>query len=103
MSEEGILSDVAGISYRCGSIQGSTAADCVYRYDPGMVVTFFIGDLIIGESVGKPLLTISDFASNDNPEFNSKLINRARLLYSLTPAQGFETRIVIDTKVSGCC
>lgn len=100
MNEEGVFSDVVGLSYRCGSLEGVTTADGKYRYEPGKLLTFSIGELIIGESIGKPLLTVSDLASKDTLEFTSKLVNRARLLYSLTPAQGFEAPIVINAKVS---
>lgn len=100
MSEQGIFSDVVGLSYRCGSVQGTTTADYTYNYNPGSVITFSIGSLKIGQSIGKPLLTISDLMPIDTTEFDPKLINRARLLYSLTPAQGFETPIVINRRVS---
>jgi hypothetical protein len=54
---------------------------------------------VIGESIGKPLLTISDLVPLNTPTSHPKLINRARLLYSLTPAQGFEAPVTIDTNV----
>jgi hypothetical protein len=100
MSAEGIFLDVVGLSYHCGSVEGTTTEDFKYRYEPGAIVTFSIGSLMIGQSIGKPLLTISDLMTVDTPTFDPRLVNRARLLYSLTTAQGFEMPIVIDTKVS---
>ncbi|KAH8594582.1 Alpha/Beta hydrolase protein [Bisporella sp. PMI_857] len=100
MSAQGTFLDVVGLSYRCGTTRGTTTSDYAYAYEPGHVVTFSIGNLVLGESIGKPLMTISDLLPEGTPISDLKLINRARLLYSLTPAQGFEQPIIIDTKVS---
>jgi len=99
MNEKGIFSDVIGISYRCGTVGGTTAADFAFNYEAGKDVTFSIGDLEIGRTKGKPLITVLDLVPFATPEFDPKLINRARLLYSLAPGQGFESPIVIDEKV----
>lgn len=99
---EGILVDVIGLTYHCGSVEGFVSHESKYSYEHGTPVTFSIGGLIIGECMGKPLLTISDLLPIETPSFDPKLINRARLLYSLTPAQGFEMPIIVDQKVSFC-
>jgi hypothetical protein len=100
MSKQGVFLDVVGLSYRCSTIEDATDVDYAYHYEPGTVVIFSIGTLVIGESIGKPLLTISDLVPVNTPTSDPKLINRARLLYSLTPAQGFEIPVTIDTNVS---
>jgi hypothetical protein len=100
MSTQGIFLDVVGLSYRCGTTQGTTTSDYAYRYEIGHVVTFSIGALVLGGSIGKPLMTISDLLPENTPISDPRLINRARLLYSLSPAQGFEEPIIINTKVS---
>lgn len=100
MTAEGVFIDVIGLSYRCGAVEGTVTEDFKYRYEPGAVVTFSIGELVIGHSVGKPLLTVSDLVAVSTPTFDPKLVNRARLLYSLSPAQGFEKPIIIDSTVS---
>ena len=100
MSKQGVFIDVVGLSYRCGTIEDATDVDYALHYEPGALVTFSLGTLVVGESIGKPLLTISDLVPANTPSSHPKLINRARLLYSLTPAQGFETPVTIDTNVS---
>jgi hypothetical protein len=100
MSEQGIFLDILGLSYRCGAHSGIIASDYKFAYERGHAVTFAIGSLLLGESVGKPLMTVSDLLPEGTPISDPKLINRARLLYSLSPAQGFEQPITIDTRVS---
>lgn len=99
MSTEGVFLDVIGLSYHCGPIEGTTTEDYAYHYHEGHVVTFSIGTLRLGESIGKPLLTVCDLLPVNTPISDPTLINRARLLYSLTQAQGFEEPITIDTHV----
>lgn len=99
MNAQGIFLDVVGLSYRSGTTHGTTTSDYAYRYEIGHVVTFSIGALVLGEVIGKPLVTISDLLEENTPISDPRLINRARLLYNLSPAQGFEEPIIIDTKV----
>lgn len=99
MGAHGVFSDVIGLSYLCNSTTGFTATDFVYSYDDGALITFSIGDLVIGQSIGKKLLTVSDLVPAETSYSDPKLINRARLLFSLTPGQGFEAPIIIDSKV----
>jgi hypothetical protein len=98
MSTQGTFLDIVGLSYRSGTTQGTTTSGYAYRYEVGHVVTFSIGALVLGESIGKPLMTISDLLPENTPISDPRLINRARLLYSLSPAQGFEEPIIIDKK-----
>ncbi|PVH84280.1 alpha/beta-hydrolase [Cadophora sp. DSE1049] len=100
MTAHGTFLDVVGLTYRCGAIEGATAADFAFMYEPGQLMTFSIGSLVLGESVGKPLMTVSGLLPEGTPITETKLINRARLLYSLSPGQGFEKPIVIDDKVT---
>ncbi|KAH8645938.1 galactose-binding domain-like protein [Tricladium varicosporioides] len=100
MSVQGIFLDIIGLSYCSGTIEGTLTSDYTYAYEPGHIITFSIGNLVLGESIGKPLMTISNLLPEDTPILDPKLVNRARLLYSLTPAQGFEQPIVIDMNVS---
>ncbi|PMD30642.1 alpha/beta-hydrolase [Hyaloscypha variabilis F] len=99
MSTQGIFLDVVGLSYRCGTTQGTITSDYAYRYEIGHAVTFSIGALVLGGSISKPLMTISDLLPENTPISDPRLTNRARLLYSLSPAQGFEEPIIINTKV----
>lgn len=100
MSAQGIFLDVFGLSYRSGALSGTISSDYQFSYEPGYTVTFSIGGLVLGQSIGKPLITVSDLLPGSTSISDPRLINRARLLYSLTPAQGFEQPIVIDERVS---
>lgn len=99
MSVEGIFPDVVGLSYRCGSNEGITTDSFTYQYEPGGEVAFSIGDLVLGESRGKPLITVSDLVPVDTAAFDPKVINRARFLFSLSAGQGFEAPVTIDNHV----
>ncbi|KAF2193179.1 alpha/beta-hydrolase [Zopfia rhizophila CBS 207.26] len=99
MTSKGIFLDVVGVNYKCGSLEGMIGTGSVFQYEPDSIVTFSIGPLVLGSLVGKPLVTISDLLPVDTSTFDPKLINRARLLYSLTPAKGFESPIDIGSKV----
>lgn len=91
--------DTAGLSYRCGALEGRTGLDGSFHYTPGENVTFSFGSLKLGSAKGKPLLTVLDVV--DNPSLtNVKLVNIARLLFSFAPGLGFEKPIQIDERVS---
>lgn len=99
MSSKGVFLDVVGLSYRCGGLEGSTTADYEFSYEPGTVVSFFIGPLVLEETVGKAVVTVSDLVFGEPSISDPSLLIRARLLYSLTPGLGFERPIIIDAKV----
>lgn len=99
MGSQGIFLDVIGLSYHCGAFSGTTAADYAYSYEPDAVVTFSVGLLVVGKSIGKPSMTVSDLVPLNTSISDPRLINRARLLYSLSPGQGFELPITIDANV----
>lgn len=100
MSLQGQFYNVAGLHYESGRVKGITTTDYKFSYESGEVVKFFIGDLMLGECKGKHLITISDLAAKQSVDFDPGLVNRARLLYSLSSAQGSEKPVMIDEKVS---
>jgi hypothetical protein len=100
MTTEGTFSDVVGLSYWSESTKGTTSNEFCYKYCPGEKVTFSIGDLILGSCEGKPITTISDLIPDKISIYDSRSVNRARLLFSLSIGQGFETPIHIDRHVS---
>ncbi|KAH7146185.1 Alpha/Beta hydrolase protein [Dactylonectria macrodidyma] len=99
MANTGIFIDVAGLTYQSGTTTGATSAEFHYSYEPGEEVVFSIGSLILGKSTGKPVTTILDLVSADTAAFHPTIVNRARLLFSLSSGQGFEKPIVIDQNV----
>ncbi|PKX91316.1 CocE/NonD family hydrolase [Aspergillus novofumigatus IBT 16806] len=96
MCVEGIFPDVVGLSYRSGTHEGVTTDLFKIFYEPGANITFSIGDIVLGESVGKDYISVFDLVPPGTPAFDPKVINRARLLFSLSSAQGFESPVVID-------
>jgi uncharacterized protein len=100
MATEGIFVDVTGLSYWCESTAGITSDDFVYQYVPGAQVTFSIGELVLGHCEGKPITTVSNLVPDHISTYDPRLVNRARLLFSLSPGQGFEKPIHIDNHVS---
>ncbi|KAL3450224.1 alpha/beta-hydrolase [Aspergillus insuetus] len=96
---QGRFSDIIGLTYRYGSVEGEVSAESTFPYEKDKPVGFYIANLKVGEALGKALLSISDLLPAETAIFDARLINRARLLYSLSPAQGLENPIVIDNKI----
>ena len=95
----GIFDDTVGFTYRSGTLEGNTGPDGQFQYIPGEDVTFSVGSLELGRAKGKPRLSVLDLVQ-DRSLTNPKLLNRARLLFSLTPGLGFEKAIQIYEDVS---
>lgn len=100
MAAEGIFVDVAGLSFCCENTSGITSDAFVYQYVPGAQVTFSIGELVLGHCEGKSITTASNLVPDHISIYDPRLVNRARLLFSLSPGQGFEKPIHIDRHVS---
>jgi hypothetical protein len=82
-------------------MEGITTNDFTFQYGTGGKVIFSIGDLVLGESFGKPLISVSDLVPVETATLDPKMINRARLLFSLSPCQGFEAPVTISNHVRG--
>jgi hypothetical protein len=94
----GVFIDTAGLSYRSGDVEGKTDAKGKFSYIDGEDVIFSIGTIELGRCQGKPQLSVLDLVVNPNLE-SPQLLNRGRLLFSLTTGQGFEKVITLDEKV----
>ena len=99
MAAVGVFVGVVGLTYENEISKGVTSTNSEFNYYEGQKVTFSIGSLVLGSCIGKPFITISDLVPIDKPAFHARTVNRARLLFSLTPGQGFEQPMVIDQKV----
>lgn len=92
--------DVAGLGFRCGSLEGTTNSAGEFQYEENGQVSFYVGDLHLGTAQGKSIVNILDCVEKTEDMLdNPKLLNRARLLFSLTSGIGFEKGIVINDKV----
>lgn len=96
----GVFTDTVGLSYKCGDLSGTTCnPDGQFQYYDGDSISFSIGSLQLGVAKGRRRLSVLDLV--DNPSLsNPKLLNRAALLFSLTPSLGFEKAIHINDDVS---
>jgi len=99
MGATGSFVDVIGLKYYDFNNSGTTSSTFEYTYEPGEQVTFAIGNLELGSCIGHDVTTISDLVSSDTDTFSARLVNRARLLFSLSPGQGFEQPIIITPEV----
>lgn len=96
----GVFTDTVGLSYKCGDLSGTTSSpNGQFQYYDGDDISFSIGSLQLGVAKGRQRLSVLDLV--DNPSLsNPKLLNRAALLFSLTPSLGFEKAIQINDDVS---
>ncbi|KAJ9361583.1 hypothetical protein DTO027B9_744 [Paecilomyces variotii] len=95
----GVFTDTVGLSYKCGDLSGTTSSpNGQFQYYDGDDISFSIGSLQLGVAKGRQRLSVLDLV--DNPSLsNPKLLNRAALLFSLTPSLGFEKAIQINDDI----
>lgn len=53
-------SNVSGLGYRSGGLGGVTGEDGSFRYETGGTVRFFVGNVVLGETMGKSVITPID-------------------------------------------
>lgn len=99
MTTTGVFVDVVGLSYSSENIKGTTSDEFEYNYIPGAHVTFCVGELVLGHCEGRPVTTISNLIPDGVSIYHPSSVNRARLLFSLSDGEGFETPIRIDHHV----
>ena len=86
---------VIGLSYKTATESGVTDGNGVFQYKIGEVVQFFIGDIFIGESTGKAIITPVDLVSGASDETHPQVINLIRFLQTLDEDQNPVNGIVI--------
>lgn len=59
---------VAGLRYTTPSLQGETNAAGEFQYRPGETVSFFVGDILVGQAAGAATITPFDLAGATPPE-----------------------------------
>lgn len=88
-----------GVRYIAGLLSGVTGPNGEFRYQQGIPIRFYIGDIQLGEAVeGKPLLTLHDLVQG-NSTGSTAVVNMARLLHSLDSIPG-DNRITIPPAVT---
>ena len=73
---------IVGLGYSSGGISGVTGAKGEYEYQPGTPLRFYLGDIVIGETMGESLITLLHLVPGADAE-NIKVINIARFLLSV--------------------
>ncbi|MRS02718.1 hypothetical protein EG832_05775 [bacterium] len=90
---------VQGITYESGSQRGVTGADGSFTYEVGKTVKFTIGDIVLGEATGQPVLTPVDLAPAGSDETTPEVLARVQLLMSLSSTDPAEGKITIPPDV----
>lgn len=78
-----IDSAVSGLRYESGKYSGITNKSGVFSYEEGKTISFYIGDIKIGETTAKPMITPVDLVSGASNEANPFVTNIAIFLQSL--------------------
>ncbi len=105
-------SAVSGIRYETSSRTGYTEADGQYEYRPGEIVTFYVGDIKLGSSLAKGILTPIDLGSwghsgniNNGSTMDDTICNMTRFLQALDqdgdPSNGIEINREVDMAAKG--
>lgn len=85
-------SPVGGISYATPTCKGITKADGVFEYRKGETVTFSIGELKLGSTAGKPVISPLDIVPDAKDAADQRVVNISVLLQTLDqdgdPANG---------------
>lgn len=75
-SKTGTFSGIEGLSYSSGESSGITDENGSFEYEVGKVITFKIGDIVIGQTNGGATLTLSNLGDTESVETNiTRLLN----------------------------
>jgi serine protease len=96
---------VQGLDYLTDSQNGITDSQGNFRYEAGEEITFSIGDVVLGTTLAKPIITPLDLVNNAQDETDPIVTNILRFLQSLDDDGDLEDTITITpqitTEVSG--
>ena len=92
-------SPVEGMDYETGSEFGLTGLSGRFNYREGEIITFSIGDVILGQAAGKDMLTPIDLVPGAADETDSTVTNICRLLQSLDQDGNLQNGIQITAQI----
>ncbi|MEE4262653.1 MAG: MopE-related protein, partial [Desulfobacteraceae bacterium] len=92
-------SPVEGMDYETGSESGLTGLSGRFNYREGEIITFSIGDVILGQAAGKYMLTPIDLVPGAADETDSTVTNICRLLQSLDQDGNLQNGIQITAQI----
>lgn len=78
-----IDSYVAGLGYKAKSFSGKTNTKGEFKYAEGEMITFSIGNIILGSQYGAPILSPLSLVPGAKDELDSAVTNIVRLLMTL--------------------
>ena len=92
-------SPVEGLDFETGSEFGLTGISGRFDYREGEIITFSIGDVILGQAAGKDMLTPIDLVPGAADETDSSVTNICRLLQSLDQDGNLQNGILITAQI----
>ncbi len=105
--QQGVLIDsaVEGVRFKTATQSGLTDASGTFSYVEGEVVSFFIGDILLGKATGKIILTPIDLVPDSVDEMNPQVTNIIRFLQTLdadnNPSNGIQITTAISNQAAG--
>ncbi|KAJ3527216.1 hypothetical protein NM208_g10812 [Fusarium decemcellulare] len=96
---QGVFADFVGLTVKNAGVTTTVADNSTFQYDPEHEVVFSIGSLELASIKGKPSVTFLDLVDNPPSTEDPKLINRVRMLLSLSEGLGFEKKVIITEEV----
>lgn len=66
----GIFAEKSGLTYRSATLEGVTGEDGAFQYVPNEPVTFSVGDVVLGQATGLPMLTLTDLDVSERARVN---------------------------------
>jgi len=91
---------VGGLNYATPSIKGITKTDGIFVYLPGDTVTFSIGELVLGSTLGKPVVTPLDIVPGAKDASDHRVVNICVVLQTLDDDGNPENGIQITEKIA---
>jgi hypothetical protein len=90
---------IQGLDYRSNSQSGLTDAQGTFSHGAGETVTFSIGSLSIGSTLGKPIATVVDLVEGATGVNNQRVANITRFLQSLDSDCNVRNGIQITSQI----
>ncbi len=87
---------VTGLQFKTTTVSGTTDEKGNFKYVEGERVQFFVGDIFIGEALGKSVITPIDLVPEATDENNDQVINLIRFIQTLDEDQNPSNGIIIS-------
>ena len=90
-----IDSAVEGLGYETPTHTGMTDANGSFMYHEGDTIRFYVGDIMLGEAMAKPIMTPIDLVDGATDETNQAVVNMTRVLQTMDDDMNPENGISI--------